>query len=143
MMRRALFATIFALVGLVLSPVKAEQYETLGKWDVHYIVINTSFLTPEIARAYGLQRSQFQGLVNISVLDKDSHQAQSVSMMGDATNLLGTKKPLNFREVKDGDAIYYLAVLPFRDQEQYRFNINISHGNQQQTLKFKHKFYSE
>lgn len=138
------FLTVFiALFSLIMGAAKAEQYETLGNWNVHYIVINTSFLTPEIARAYGLQRSQFQGLVNISVLDKDSHKAQSVSVMGDATNLLGTKKTLTFKEVKDGDAIYYLAVLPFRDQEQYRFNLYISHGNEQQTLKFKHKFYSE
>lgn len=127
----------------IAAPSRAAQYETLGDWDVHYIVVNTSFLAPEVARAYGIQRSQFQGLVNISVLDTDSQEAQSVSVMGDATNLLGTKKELKFREVQEGDAIYYLAILPFRDQEQYRFNINVTHGNKQETLKFKHKFYSE
>lgn len=121
----------------------AEQYKTLGDWDVHYIVINTSFLTPEIARAYSIQRSKYQGLVNISVLQKDSHKAQSIAMTGHATNLLGTKKTLSFKEVKDGEAIYYLAILPFRDQEQYRFEIEIVDGNHSQKLKFKHKFYSE
>lgn len=138
-----LLTLLLCSVAALFNAAHAEQYETLGNWDVHYIVINTSFLTAEIARTYGIQRSQYQGLVNISVLDKDSHEAQSVSVMGDATNLLGTKKSLTFKEVKEGDAIYYLAVLPFRDQEQYRFNIDIRHGNEQQTLKFKHKFYSE
>ena len=131
------------LLLFLSSATQAEQYKTLGQWDVHYIVFNTSFLTPEIARAYGLQRSKYQGLVNISVLDKDSHKAQSVSVMGDATNLLGTKKELSFKEVQDGDAIYYLAVLPFRHDEQYRFDIAISHGNDSEKLTFKHKFFAE
>lgn len=137
--------TMFISLSLfcLSSLVNAEQFKTLGSWDVHYIVINTSFLTPEIARAYGLQRSKYQGLVNISVLDKTSHQAQSVSVMGEATNLLGTQKDLVFKEVQDGDAIYYLAVLPFRHDEQYRFNVDIRHGNETETLTFKHKFYSE
>ena len=134
---------LLCMALFVSSNAYAEQYKTLGDWDVHYIVINTSFLTPEIARAYSIQRSKYQGLVNISVLQKDSHKAQSISMTGHATNLLGTKKTLAFKEVKDGDAIYYLAILPFRDQEQYRFEIDIVEGNQAQKLKFKHKFYSE
>ena len=121
----------------------SEQYKTLGSWDVHYIVINTSFLTPNVAKAYNIQRSKYQGLVNISVLDKDSHTAQSIAMTGTATNLLGTKKTLSFKEVKDGDAIYYLAILPFRDLEQYRFDINIVDGNKTQKLKFKHKFFAD
>lgn len=129
--------------SLLASSVQAEQYKTLGDWDVHYIVINTSFLTPDIARAYGIQRSKYQGLVNISVLQKDTHKAQSVAVTGNATNLLGTNKPLSFKEVKEGDAIYYLAVLSFDNLEQYRFDIKVVDGNESQTLKFKHKFFAE
>lgn len=137
------FAVVFVyMLSLVMSSsLQAEQFKTLGNWDVHYIVIDTSFLTPEIARAYGIQRSKYQGLVNISVLQKDSLEAQSVGITGTATNLLGTKKQLSFKEVKEGDAIYYLAILPFDNLELYRFNINIVDGNENQTLKFKHKFY--
>jgi len=134
---------LFALALLISSSAQAEQYKTLGDWDVHYIVINTSFLSPEIARAYNIQRSKYQGLINISVLDSTTKKAQSVSVMGSATNLLGTNKKLQFKEIKDGDAIYYLAVLSFSDLEQYRFDIDIVAGNEKQKLKFKHKFFSE
>lgn len=131
------------LLLLGLPEATAEQYKKLGDWDVHYIVINTSFLTPEVARAYGLQRSKYQGLVNISVLDSDTKKAQNVDVSGSATNLIGTQKELTFRMVQEGDAIYYLAVLPFRHQEKYRFNIDIKHGNKSETLKFTHEFFSE
>ena len=138
-----LFCSGVLLFGLVANNVNAAQYKTLGDWDVHYIVVNTSFLQPNVAKAYRIQRSKYQGLVNISVLDKNSKKAQSIAMTGIATNLLGTKKKLEFREVQDGDAIYYLALLSFRDMEQYRFDINIVAGNETQNLKFKHKFYAE
>lgn len=123
--------------------VQAEQKKTLGSWDVHYMAVGSTFLTPEVARAYGIVRSKNNALINISVLDADSKAAQSVAVMGNARNLLGTEKPLNFKEVKEDNAIYYLAVLPYRDQEHYRFNINIQQGNNQQTLKFEQKLYQD
>jgi len=135
-----LIASILMLCSFNLN---AEQMKKLGDWDVHYIALGTTFLTPEVARAYGIQRSRYNGLINISVLNSQSKQAQSVAMTGTAKNLLGVVKDLSFKEVKEGDAIYSLAVLPFRNEEQYQININIRHGNELQKLNFKHKFYAE
>lgn len=119
----------------------AEQKMQLGEWDVHYIVVNSTFFSPEIAREYGIVRSKYNALVNISVLETDSQKAQIVGMEGSATNLLGTEKALTFKRFQEGEAIYYLAVLPFRDQETYRFAIRIQRGNDSQTLKFQQKMY--
>lgn len=132
-----LFSTLFSTTGY------AEQMKTLGSWDVHYITVGTTFLTPEVAKAYGITRSKNSAFVNISVLDKRNKKAQSVSVMGTARNLLGTQKTLNFKEIVDGDAIYYLAVLSFDDKERYRFNIQIVEGNTSQTLKFEQTLYRE
>mgnify|MGYP001053395294 FL=1 len=132
---------ICTLLMCLSAQANAEQKETLGEWDVHYMVVNTPFLTPEVAASYGIVRSKYNALVNISVLNKDSGEAQRVSVNGNATNLLGSKKQLTFKKVEDGDAIYYLAVLPFRDQETYRFEVTAQRANEKQTLKFKQKMY--
>jgi hypothetical protein len=132
---------ISALLMCLSVQAHAEQKETLGEWDVHYMVVNTPFLTPEVAASYGIVRSKYNALVNISVLNKDSGEAQRVSVTGHATNLLGSKKQLTFKKVEDGDAIYYLAVLPFRDQETYRFEVTAQRAAEKQTLKFKQKMY--
>ena len=137
----ALVATL-GLLALTNS-VRAEQKVSLGNWDVHYIAFNTTFLTPEIAKNNGIVRSKYNGLINISVLDKSTQAAQNVSLTGEARNLLGVSKKLSFKQVKEGDAIYYLAVLPFSNEEQYRINVDINNGKTQQTLKFEHKFYVE
>ena len=129
---------------LLLAPlVQAEQKEVIGDWEVHYMALTTTFLTPQVAKDYGIVRSRYNGLINISVLDRKTKLAQSVVLTGQARNLLGVIKNLSFQQVKEGNSIYYLAVLPFSDREQYRFEITINDGKEQKTLKFQHKFYSD
>lgn len=131
-------------LGLLLSyQASAEQKQELGNWDVHYIAFNTTFLTPQVAKQNGIVRSKFNGLINISVLDKQDKTAQSVILTGEAINLLGVSKKLTFKQVTEGKAIYYLAVLPFSDREQYRISVSINDGLEQKTLKFQHKFYAD
>ncbi|MEP0356067.1 DUF4426 domain-containing protein [Paraglaciecola sp.] len=134
---------LICALGLFTSLVKAEQKVDLGSWEVHYITLNSTFLTPEVAKQYGIVRSKYNGLINISVLDRQAKTAQSVILTGEAKNLLGVVKKLSFKQVTEGDAIYYLAPLSFSDLEQYRITIYLTDGTQQQTLKFQHKFYAE
>jgi hypothetical protein len=133
----------FAVVLIFCSQAYAEQKQVLGSWDVHYIALNSTFLSPEVAKQYSIVRSKFNGLINISVLNSKDKAAQSVVLTGEAKNLIGVSKKLTFKQVKEGKAIYYLAVLPFSDQEQYRISININDGLEQKTLKFQHKFYAD
>jgi hypothetical protein len=129
---------------LALIPLaRAEQKQDLGDWEVHYIALNTTFLTPQVAKSNGIVRSRYNALINISVLDRQNKQAQSVVLTGQAKNLLGVVKTLSFKQIKEGKAIYYLAVLPFSDQEQYRFTLQINDGQKQENLKFQHKFYAD
>ena len=129
---------------LFLTPlVQAEQKKDIGNWEVHYMALTSTFLTPQVALNYDIVRSRYNGLINISVLDKKSKTAQSVVLNGEVKNLLGVVKNLSFQQVTEGESIYYLATLSFSDQELYRFNITINDGTDQQTLKFQHKFYSD
>ncbi|MCW8107012.1 DUF4426 domain-containing protein [Alteromonas ponticola] len=136
--------TVCILALALLTPggnAFAEQKQILGDYEVHYMVVNSTFFTPEVARNYGLVRSRYNALVNVAVLDKTSKKALDVALSGKATNLLGTAKELKFKKVKEGDAIYYLATLPVDDAEIYRFNIDIQIGNNRKQLKFQQKIY--
>lgn len=121
----------------------AEQKQQLGDWDVHYIAFNSTFLTPQVARATNLSRNKNNAIINISVLDSQTQQAQQVQIGGIARNLLGQQRNLTFREIKDGDAIYYIAVMPFQNEEQYRFSFDIRQGTKRQQLNFEQKLYTE
>ncbi|MBA6254308.1 DUF4426 domain-containing protein [Colwellia sp. BRX10-1] len=115
----------------------------LGSMQVHYMAINATFLTPKVAKAYDIERSRFNGLINISVLDdtKPSTPAKAVTIQGKARNDIGQIKTLEFDEVKEGDAIYYLAQVNYTNEETFYFDITISDGKETHQLKFKQKFY--
>ncbi|WDE08161.1 DUF4426 domain-containing protein [Thalassomonas viridans] len=115
----------------------------VGNLNVHYMAIGATFLTPEIAKAYGIERSRYNGLVNISVLDNSqtSNPAKTVVMSGKARNDLGQIKSLEFQEVKEGAAIYYLAQIKYSNEETIHFDIDIIDGTEKHKLKFSQKFY--
>jgi len=144
-MKILLQTCIFAiLVSLTfVNNVFAENMKKMGTMQIHYMAINATFLTPKIAKAYNIERSRFNGLLNISVLDdtKDSTPAKKVMIQGKARNDLGQIKNLEFDEVKEGDAIYYLAQIKYSDEETFYFDITISDGKEIQQFKFKQKFY--
>lgn len=133
---------LLLLICLVLSfSSTAEQKKQLGNWDVHYIAFPAPLLTPEIATQYKLQRSKYNAVVNISVLDKNTQHAQKVAISGIAKDLQGRQQALQFSEITEGDAVYYLAQLPFRHEQRFSFSINIVSGNQSQQLTFDQTFY--
>ena len=140
-MIKLLLTITFSL--LALTSASAENMKKLGTMNVHYMAIGSTFFTPEIAKAYGITRSRYNGLINISVLDnsKAGNPAKTVSISGQAKNNLGQFKDLEFQEVKEGDAIYYLAQVNYNDEETLHFSLAINDGKTQQTLKFSQKFY--
>jgi hypothetical protein len=131
---------LFASVNLKAH---ANNMKKMGSMNVHYIALNTTFLTPEIAKAYDIERSRYNGLINISVLDNTikTTPAKAVAITGTARNLAGQNKKVEFVEVKEGEAIYYLAQVNYRNEETVIFNLKITDGKESHTLKFSQKFY--
>jgi hypothetical protein len=132
-----------ALALMLTATVNAENMKKLNDLNVHYIAIGSTFLTPEIAKAYGIERSRYKGLVNIAVLDntQDGNPAKTVNINGKARNDVGQIKSLDFMEVKEGDAVYYLAQVGYSNEETIYFDIKITDKGKQHNLTFSQKFY--
>lgn len=142
MKKLSFFVFIFSVSTLLFSSLlPAEQMKKLGSWDVHYIALPATFLTPEIAKEYDIQRSKFNGVINISVLDSGNQQAQQVTISGIAKDLFGRQRKLEFSQVTEGNAVYYLTTVPYQNEQLYHFTIDIGQGNQQQQLTFSHTFF--
>ncbi|MFV0596549.1 DUF4426 domain-containing protein [Shewanella sp.] len=137
---------MLALTASLCGIANAEQKETVGNFDIHYMALGSTFLTPSIAKSYGIERSSYTGIINIAVLDmsEEGSPAVPVEITGIANNLLDARIDLKFREIREGNAIYYIAEVPYRDDQEINFNIAIKHDNQLNTnLQFKQKFYVE
>jgi len=119
----------------------AEQMQKFGDWEVHYILVPTTFLKPAIAEQYGIVRGRDRAYLNISVLD-GALEPSLVGIEGTMTNLLGQQQHLEFREVREGSAVYYLTAIKYTDREVLRFNILVTPpGDSTKTLKFQQKMY--
>lgn len=142
-----MFRQLLAMLALTASLcgiANAEQKETVGNFDIHYMALGSTFITPSIAKAYGIERSSYTGIINIAVLDvsETGSPAVPVEITGVAKNLLDTRIDLKFKEIREGNAIYYIAQAPYRDNQEIHFNIAIKYGNELNTnLQFKQKFY--
>lgn len=137
---------VLALTASLCGVANAEQKETVGNFDIHYMALGSTFLTPSIAKSYGIKRSSYTGIINIAVLDisEANKPAVPVEITGVANNLLDARINLTFKEIREDDAIYYIAEVPYRDDQEINFNIAIKYGNQLNTnLQFKQKFYVE
>ena len=134
---------ICALALIFTTSVNAENMKEMDDINVHYIALGSTFLTPEIAKAYGIERSRYKGLVNIAVLDntQDGNPTKTVNINGRARNDIGQIKSLDFMEVKEGDAVYYLAQVSYSNEETIYFDIMITDKGKQHNLTFSQKFY--
>ncbi len=120
-----------------------EQMQRFGGFEAHYVVFPSTFVQAGLAQQYGLRRGPGLAIVNISVLD-ESGRGAACAIVGHAKNLLGQVSPLTFKEVREGDAVYYLAEVRHADQEVLRFSLTITPSEASPfNLNFQQRLYAE
>lgn len=123
------------MLSLFLAlPVMAERKQTFGDLDVHYSAFNSSFLQPQIAETYGLVRSKERGVLAVSIVKEGKGQQANVD--GTVKDLLGKTTDLGFRQVTEGDAVYYLAQYAINGQETLVFTLNVRINGETHSFSF-------
>lgn len=123
----------------LLGLAHAEQKQSFGPYDVHYSIVNTTFLKPDVAKAYGITRGDDRFIINISVrenLDDGGDVARRSSVTGTVFNLIHRNK-LDFQEVDEGDAIYYIAQYSADNKETLDFTMSIQPDTSQRAYKLQ------
>lgn len=126
-MKRSQFCALL-LASAVLPPLSAlsENSTTAGGFTIHHNAFTTSTLTPEVAKAYGIQRSKFRGMLNVSVIqEKERTTGTSVPARVDVKTvvLTGQSTRLPMREITEQDAVYYVGEFPVQNEEKVNFVI--------------------
>lgn len=119
-----------------------------GDYVLHFNGISTDQLQPEVAREYHVTRSKNRAMLTVSIIRKKAGTI-GVSVPGEVTatanNLTGQLKNLTLREIREGDAFYYIGDVPIAHAETLVFNINATPENTANSLevRFLRQFYTD
>lgn len=135
---------LFILLGFG-AHAYAESSQEFGDYVIHYNAFRSDTLSPEMAKAYNLTRRNNRVVLNIAVLKKVMNTTgtpTAANVTGHVSNLTGQMKNLEFREIKEGTAIYYLAESQFTEGEFLKFELKVTPEGQSQaaTISFDKKF---
>ena len=146
-MNRILLLSIFSVVLLAgqAGSAQAQQSERFGPFELHYSVVNTTFLEPSVAATYGITRGEKLAILNLAVrehLPDGGNEARSMLIKGRTWDLIQNQF-LEFQEVREGPAIYYIAAFKFINEEWRFFEVDFRPEGAEQTytFKFKHQLY--
>lgn len=138
---RSLWLSLLVIAAVIPGLSQAAE-EKIGDLTVHYNALPSTFLTPEIAKANRIERSRYNGLLNIAVIDNEGKTLQ-VNISGQGKSLIGTVRKLEFQTIREGEAIYYIAEYPYRNEDNVLFTININTPDQGGEFSFRHTFYTD
>lgn len=139
--RLALFvlSACLSVTAMAADVIKSERQETFGDVTVHYNTFNSTYLTPDIAKAAELIRSKNQGVINVSVIKDGKPQTAQVS--GTVKDLTSQSVPLQFKQITETGAVYYIAQYPVPQQEIRTFEIKVQTGDKINTINFNQELF--
>ncbi len=108
---------------------QAERTRDLGAFVVHYTAMPTDALNARVAKAHAIERAADLGMLNIAVVKKQSGDTVipvTAAITADVTDHLGNINMLSIREIRDGQAVYYIGEFQIRSREPLQFQITVS-----------------
>ena len=147
--QKLVFLTAAMFTLLAVAPYSAgQQSEMFGPYELHYSVVNTTFLDPKVAATYGITRGEKKAILNLSVRehmqgsDGIRTEARAMMLKGKTWDLI-QNQTLEFQQIKEGPATYYIAEFKFINEEWRFFEVYFRPDGATKTYTFelKHQLY--
>ena len=147
-MKKILQKLIFPFLLILSITSYAQNSQDFGQYVIHYNAITTDFLPKDIAKENGIKRSKNQGMVNITILKKllnTPSKPTVATVQGSAVNLSKQLQTLEIKQIKEGNAIYYISQFRVNNTEtlDFTFHVKPEGDSESYTVKFRHKFYTK
>ncbi|WP_456380261.1 DUF4426 domain-containing protein [Thiolapillus sp.] len=116
-----------SILGLLLSTLAfAENSTKTAGYTIHHNAFLSTELSAAVLKQYSIRRSPNRALINISII-KDVPNTTGTPTEAKVTvtarNLRGQIRTIPLREIKEGDAVYYIGEFLVENQESVAFTI--------------------
>ena len=126
-MIHAVIAAFFLVLGS--TALLAENSTRIPGYTIHHNALTTDSLPPQVANAYDIRRSKNRAMLNVSVI-KDvpgtTGQPVGAAVKVVAKNLMGQGRDIPMREIREGEAVYYIGDFLVSNREQLRFELEVT-----------------
>jgi hypothetical protein len=119
---------VFISFILVTTTAWAENSTAIPGFTIHHNAIPSASLEPAIARQYGIQRSKYRGMLNVSIIrsvEGTTGESTEAIVLAKANNIRGQLISIPMRKIIEGDAIYYIGEFRITDRETLNFDIQV------------------
>jgi hypothetical protein len=139
---------LIAACGPAQSPTPSDTLrgtDSMRDFDdyvVYVSALTTDQLTPDIAGEYGIVRSPNRAMLTISVHKKQQNGlpfAVETEISSTAVNLTGQLKTVLLREIREGDAIYYIGEADVNSGETLLYTIDVTPNGETDALSLKYQ----
>lgn len=142
------FVLVIAVFTVASSYAAMRTHKSFGDYKVIYSAFNSSFISPEIANIYSITRGKNRGLINISILKGDtvgSTGGRPAVVKGYVSNIMGQQQQLEFFEVRESSATYYLSQFRFENEDfmTFKISVQLEPGLPAEDLSFQRTFYHD
>jgi len=137
---------LLLIVYLFILPInsQADNSKLYDRHTVHFNAFPSDSLPSQMTQKYKIQRSKNIALINVSIVKNDkSKKIEGIQsrVTGVLKNLLGQLKKLDFQEVHEGSAYYYIAQVAVENNDIVHFKVQIeTHDKQHYDIKFRKQF---
>lgn len=109
---------------LVSTPIANAESLKHGGHTIYYTTFPSTIIPADVANTHNIVRAPNRMVVNISA--RKAGDPAVIGVEGMVTNLLEQQTSLPFTEVKEQNAIYYLASYLALEQDLLRFSITVT-----------------
>ena len=123
-----------------------------GNYEIFYSAFNTSFISPEVATAAGIERAKNRGMLNISIIEhlepdeaekgrgaSTTRPAEVEYVAGEIFDLVHSK-PIKFKEIVEPAARYHLGAFKIANDNEFKeFRIRVLPKGSKNPIEFRFK----
>lgn len=113
---------VLALLMFQATAARAEV-QVFGDYEVHYTAFRSTLVPASVAAAHGIIRSDSRIITNVTV--RREGQPVRAEVSGTASNLLNQLFKLDFVEVTEETAVYYLASQVIDERDTLRYQLKV------------------
>lgn len=129
---------VILLFVITHNPVVAQDNTSYPMKDyvVYYNVFNSTLIAPDIAKTYKLTRAKDRAYLNVALVKKTGGNGIPAIIKAQHRNLMQQRFELEFVEIKEANATYYLAPIRFNHEEILHIDLFVESVDQSESAQF-------